>query len=306
MDIDAVGLGLCAWDTLLLFESFPEANRKLTVARSAFSGGGPVPTALAVFCRLGGKAAFIGAVGDRQEGLKIRCDLAHYGVDVSEMILRPERRSPCAYILIDQRNGDRTVVLDPGNVAPISVAELPENLLRDADYLLMDGREPDVFLYAAEICHSSGGKVIIDAGSPRARIEEMMAQTDHAVVSEDFAIGTFPQLSSTEALLKIAAMGPASVVITEGGKGGVWWEKGVTGRYEAFPVKAVDTTGAGDAFHGAYLYGLKQHWEMPQRCRFAAAVAAMVCRGIGGRVAAPRYDDVVHFMARADQQGGGK
>ena len=296
MSFEVAGLGLCAWDTLLLFDGYPWPNQKVEAVDSAVCGGGPVPTALAVFCRLGGEAAFIGVVGDKQAGLKIRCDLERYGVDVSSMLMRPNRRSACAYIWIDKHTGDRTVALEPGDVEEITEEELPVELLAETPYLLIDGRQADICIRAAEMCRDGGGKVILDAGSPRQVIEKLLEVTDHAVVSQDFVEGTFPGISSKRALEKIRAMGSASVVITQGEKGGIWLEGEEQGRYEAYQVSALDTTGAGDAFHGGYMYGLKRGWDIVRRCEFASAAAAMVCRRLGGRTFAPDYDEVVSFM----------
>ena len=91
-------------------------------------------------------------------------------------------------------------------------------------------------------------------------------------------------------------MGPSCVVITDGEKGGHWLAGEASDRYDAFAVTAVDTTGAGDAFHGAYLYGLKRQWDMPRRCKFAAAVAAMVCRTPGGRTGTPTLEEAEIFI----------
>ncbi len=302
MNFEAIGLGLCAWDTLLLFDGFPGPNQKWVATDRVDCGGGPVPNALAVFSRLGGKAAFIGAVGDRQEGLKIRCDLENYGVDVSRMILRPDRRSACAFIWVDRTSGARTVALDPGDVEPVSAEELPKEDLLKTRFLLLDGRHPEVCIQAAQLCRMGGGTVILDAGSPRPHSAEILAVTDHAVVSQDFVRGTYPDLSTERALGRIAEEGPRAAVVTLGEMGGLWYEDGKLGKYEAFPVDVVDTTGAGDAFHGAYLYGLKRGWDMPQRCRFAAAVAALVCRGVGGRSAAPTYNEATLFISQATSE----
>ncbi|MBU0518087.1 hypothetical protein KKA00_06985 [bacterium] len=299
MSFDVVGSGLCAWDTILLFNRFPGPNEKWVVSGRATSGGGPVPTALAIFSRLGGSAAFSGAVGDDQEGLKIRCDLSHYGVDTSHLLMRPDRCSPCAYIWVDKRNGDRTVALDPGDVHPPDATELPEELLRSTPLLLIDGRHTAACLRAAEICRSAGGKVVLDAGSPRADIDTLLSLTDHAIVSHDFITGTYGDYDIADAISQIAAHGPSSVVATLGEKGGIWKESNDIGRYDSFQVDVVDTTGAGDAFHGAYLYGLKRGWPMERRCRFAAAVAAMICTKLGGRTAAPTYDEVGVFMSKS-------
>lgn len=301
MPYDVIGLGLCAWDTILLFDRFPKPNEKWVVTRAASCGGGPVPTALAVFSKLGGSAAFIGAVGDRQEGLKIRCDLSRYGVDISNLLIRPDHNSPCAYIWVDKRNGDRTVALEPGDVRPPDPNELPEDLLKTTPLLLIDGRHTASCLRAAELCHSGGGKVVLDAGSPREEIDRLLKLTDHAVVSYDFVRGTYGDLDLVGAAQQILDEGPSSVVITLGDKGGIWKEGEQNGKYEPYAVEVVDSTGAGDAFHGAYLYGLKRGWEMERRCRFASAVAAIICTNIGGRAAAPTYEEVGYFISKSSQ-----
>ncbi len=296
MPFDAVGIGLCAWDTILLFDGYPGPNQKVEAVDSVTCGGGPVPTALAVFGRLGGRAAFVGAIGDRQEGLKIRCDLERYGVDVSALRMRPDRHSPSAYIWVDKHTGDRTVALAPGDVEPIQVEEVPKELFVKTPLLLIDGRQADVCLRAAQLCRQGGGEVVLDAGSPRDQIEALLHFTDHAIVSTDFVEGTFPGLSAESAIEKIKSLGPSRIIITQGERGGRWLEDQQSGRYEAFEVPVLDTTGAGDAFHGAYLYGLKRGWDMQRRCRFSSAVAALVCRGLGGRATAPDYEEVTFFL----------
>lgn len=294
--IEVVGLGLCAWDRICLFDRYPGPNQKVEVLQSAESGGGPVPTALAVFSRLGGKASFVGVIGDRQNGLKIRSDLISYGVDVSELIMRPDRCSPCATIWVDGSSGQRTVALDSGDAEPISVEEMPVALMQEAPLLLVDGRDAKVCIEAAKLCKEGGGKVVLDAGSPRNSIEDLLGVTDHAVVSHDFLKGTFPDLDEENALQRMQVVGPSCVVVTLGEKGGLWRDADLSGRFNAFSVDVVDTTGAGDAFHGGYLFGLKLGLNMAERCRFAAAVAALVCRGLGGRKTAPTYEEVMNFI----------
>lgn len=300
MPFDAVGLGLCAWDSVCLFERYPGPNQKVEVISSTASGGGPVPTALTIFSRLGGKGAYLGVVGDDAEGEKVRRDLENFGVDVSHMIVRPHRRTPCAYIWVDRRSGDRTVALDPGDAENMRTDELPETLLKEASLLLIDGRQAELCLTAARMSRQGGAKVILDAGSPRQRIEELLSVADHAVVSSDFVQGTFPGLRSEAAMQKISSLGPPAVVVTEGRKGGCWREGPEQGCYPAFNVEVVDTTGAGDAFHGAYLYALIQGWDMSRRCHFASAVAALVCRALGGRAAAPTLEEAMAFLNMLD------
>lgn len=296
MRIEAVGLGLCAWDTVCLFRHYPGPNKKVEVISSIASGGGPVPTSLAVFSKLGGRASFIGMVGDDREGDLLRRDLESFGVYVSHLILRPRAKTPRAYIWVDRETGDRTVALDRGDAEPIKPEELPLELLRKTPLLLMNGRDAEICLEAARICRESGGTVILDAGSPRQDIQKLLAVTEHAVVSSDFVSGTFPGYEPERAAAEIQAQGPSAVVITSGDEGGFWREGDRSGRYPAFQVEVVDTTGAGDAFHGGYLYGVKMGWDMPRRCRFASAVAALTCRALGGRSAAPTLEEVESFV----------
>lgn len=293
---DAIGLGLCAWDRILLFDRYPDRNEKVEAVDGIECGGGPVPTALAVFSRLGGKAAFVGVTGDDQEGLAIRQDLKDFQVNVDHLLTRPNHRSNRATIWVDQPTGNRTVALVRGNAESLKKEELPKSLLSGTPLLLMDGRDTELCLRAAEIIHKGGGKVVLDAGSPRQNIETLLCHTDHAVVSQDFIRGTFHGHSEEEAVQMIQSMGPDSVVVTLGERGGWYAERDLLGSFASFQVPVRDTTGAGDAFHGGYLFALKEQMEMPERCQFASAVAALVCRSLGGRAGAPTREEVSHFL----------
>ncbi|RJP74114.1 MAG: sugar kinase [Candidatus Zixiibacteriota bacterium] len=298
MTFDALGLGLCAWDRLLLLSRYPGPNQKVEAIGRAEMGGGPVPTALAVFSRLGGRAAFLGAVGDDAAGELVRRDLEKYGVDTLQLRTRKGRKTAIATIWVDAHNGDRTVALDRGDAEPPRPEELPEALIRRTPRLLLDGRDIPVNLAAARWCRESGGTVILDAGSPRRDLEALLPLTCHAVVSLDFMERTFPGMHIPEAMFRLQALGPPSVVVTCGAEGGYWREGDHEGNYPAFAVEVVDTTGAGDAFHGGYLWGLAQGWDMPERCRRASAVAALVCRDLGGRSRTPVAAEVTELLNR--------
>jgi sugar/nucleoside kinase (ribokinase family) len=122
VSIEAVGLGLCAWDRLLLFDRYPGANQKVEALGGAESGGGPVPTALAIFSKLGGKAAFLGVCGDDPEGRLVQDDLRAFAVDVTHLKVRSGSNTNRAYIWVDKRNGQRTVALNHGTAKPLIAA----------------------------------------------------------------------------------------------------------------------------------------------------------------------------------------
>ncbi|MFH1861445.1 MAG: PfkB family carbohydrate kinase, partial [bacterium] len=234
--IEAVGLGLCAWDTICLLERFPQANQKVEALASVVCGGGPVPNALAIFAKLGGRAAFIGATGDDHAGLSIKSELKAYGVDVSHLKVRKGQRSSCAYVWVDERNGARTVALMKGDAEELATEELPEEFIRTSPLLLLDGRNVELSRCAAALCHQGGGQVVLDAGSTRPGLLDLLPYVDHAVVSSDCARSLYPQRGFLKALRALQKPGVRSVVITQGDQGGCWREGEYAGVYPAFAL----------------------------------------------------------------------
>jgi ribokinase len=153
-------------------------------------------------------------------------------------------------------------------------------------------------LEAVKQAKARGLTVVLDAGTMREGSLELASAVDVLIASARFAdplvgSGARPE-KGHEALCRL---GPKRVVMTLGQKGSLGWEGGEQVRMKAFPVKAADTTGAGDVYHGGYIYGLLQGWTMKECMRFASAVAALKCREIGARKGIPRLKQVQEFMA---------
>jgi len=295
-DFLAVGLGLCALDYISIVEKFPGPDEKHDALKFSRQGGGPVPTALCTISHFGEKAAFIGKCGKDPEGGKIRNELKHFGVDTSGMVLDIDSRTPRAFIWVDSKNGARTVVLDRTEIADLALDELSEDLLKSCRFLHIDGRENKASLAAARIAKASGAEIVLDAGSPRENIHELMPLVDYMIVSKDFAEQYTTEHDPGKAAMKLLGLGFKAVVITLGDNGAICAAENKFFHRDAFKVNVVDTTGAGDVFHGAFIYGLGKEWDLEEIVEFSCAAAAIKCSRIGGRQGIPTVDEVVQFL----------
>jgi ribokinase len=298
-----VGLGLCALDYSFVVDSYPELDDKVDAVSFSRQGGGPVPTALCTLSRLGIKTAFVGKCGNDHDGRILRDDMKRFGVKTDRMILDPDSRTPRAFVIVEREGGGRTVVLDRTESSVISPDELDTKFIGRADYLLMDGREPETSLAAAVLVKKAGGDVVIDAGSPRKNIGDLLPYVDHLVASNRFSVDFTQEIDPGKAALKLARMGFKSVVITSGHKGCVGaTPDGELYQQDAFEVDVVDTTGAGDVFHGAYIYGLTKDWDPGRILEFASAAAALKCTRLGGRRGIPELDEIQNLLDSREQE----
>jgi len=262
----------------------------------SIQGGGPVPTALCALAKLGGQASFIGKCGTDHEGELIRGELQRFGVDTSGMIFDKGSITPKAFIWVDSHDGARTVVLDRTKTADIKIEELNAKLLKSCRYLLIDGRECFSAIAAAKMAKAAGAEVVLDAGSLRDDTDGLLDVIDHLVVSRTFS-DKYAKTDNPEQALGIFSQRKfKSIVITLGADGAIWASVGKTGKQPGFQVKAVDTTGAGDVFHGAYIYGLCQNWQIAEIVKFASAAAALKCRKPGGRLGIPTMAEVEELI----------
>ncbi len=294
--MSVVGIGQCAWDMLAIVNRFPQADTKKEVLVWEEQGGGPVATALAALSRLGVPCRFCGVTGDDREGAAIRQSLIGEGVDVTGLIKRSNSMSQTAFIAIDRSTGTRTIFWKRPSGDPLRKEELPSDFLSGAAFLLLDGLMKDVSLFAAREAGKAGIPVMLDAGRIREGMLELARMSDYVVGSEEFAkeLGwnDDPVLFKQE----VRTRGFGITTITLGARGSVTFADDEVISCPAFPVEVVDTTGAGDVFHGGYLYGLLQKWPLEDAVRFASAVAAMKCRKLGGRAGIPKLEEVKEFL----------
>jgi ribokinase len=262
----------------------------------AEQGGGPVATALAALSRLGVPCRFHGVIGDDREGAVIQQSLTKEGVDVTGLVKRTNASSQTAFIAIDKSLGTRTIFWKRPTGDPLAKEDLQRDFLSNAEFLLLDGLMKGVSLFSAREARKAGIPVMLDAGRVRDGMLELARLCDYVVGSEEFARelgwkddpGSFRQ--------EVKRLGFGVTTITLGNRGSVTFADDEVISCPAFSVETVDTTGAGDVFHGGYLYGLLQKWPLKDTIRFASAVAAMKCRKLGGQAGIPGLSEVRQFM----------
>lgn len=292
-----VGIGQCSWDYLATVDSFPASDTKAEVGNWQEQGGGPLATALVTLARLGIPCNFHGVVGNDPEGEKIIQSLHGEGIGISGLVRREQAVSQKAFIAIEKRSAKRTIFWQRPSGAPLLPDELPESVFDDCCFLLLDGLMPEVSLIAAEKARGSGIPVMLDAGKVRPGMLEIAGLCDYLVASEQFARDLGWNDNPASFQRQAMSLGAPVVTITLGAQGSITYQDGEMIITPAFQVEALDSTGAGDVFHGAYIFGLLRGLDLADTIRFASAVSAMKCRRIGGRAGIPNRTEALRFLS---------
>ncbi|MFZ1683709.1 MAG: PfkB family carbohydrate kinase [Candidatus Zixiibacteriota bacterium] len=291
--IDCLGLGIIPLDILFTIPAFPASGQKVDASSVIVQGGGPVPNTMVGMARLGHKTAVIAAVGNDWAGTVSIEELRNERVNTGHIIVK-KTKSAMAAGFIESGSGQRTIALYR------NISVYPRDL-KTADYPLpriihLDGRDLDACVRLAKWGRKAGALISFDVGSMRNDVSPIFPLVDHLVVADAFAMPFTRTNSARSAIVKLARRCPGEIVITEGIKGSLGWDRERFHFQPAFRVKNVDTTGAGDAFHAGYLHGLLRRWSMPERLRFGAGTAALKCTRPGARTGAPRLNQVIRFL----------
>jgi sugar/nucleoside kinase (ribokinase family) len=298
---DVVGLGVSTLDIIALVDHFPSGEEIQRAQDLVLQGGGPVATAIVTLARLGARAAMLDAVGGDWRGELIRDEFAREGVDISHLVLHPSCSSATACVLVERATAARTIVYLPGTTPELKAADLKQGLIESARFLHLNGRHMGACLEASRRARAGGVRVSFDGGANRYRSEmqQLLPLADIAIVARDFAEKCTGEKDPRHAAATLQGLGPGLVVITDGTRGS--WIFPASGApfhqpaYRATPT--VDTTGCGDAYHGAFLYALLKDMPLRQAAAIASAAAALNARRLGGRRGLPTLAEVEAFLA---------
>jgi ribokinase len=298
-----VGLGQCALDHSFVIDFLPEPDTKKEVMQWEINGGGPVATALVSLSRLGMDCTFHGVIGDDEAGVKIRDSLESEHIHTTGLITRPNSHSQAAFIAVEKATGKRTIFWKRPSAEALRPDELPDDFLSGADFLLIDGLMSEVSMHAVKKAKEKSVPVMLDAGRVRHGMIELAHVSDYVVCSEEFArefCSDSGDFIPEKALQQMKAFKANALTITLGSRGSFTLTGKEIFHTPAFRVDVLDTTGAGDVFHGGYIYGLLQNWELKDVTRFASACAALKCRKLGGRSGIPDLKEVEHLLLSCD------
>ena len=295
--VEVLAIGHSAYDYSVFVDGFPRENSKLEIRTMAEGGGGPAANAAYLLSRWGVDCSFAGLLGDDFYGERIRREFESVGTDLALAETCSEYATPLSIIMVNTRNGSRTIVNRKAGSNALRLN--PSQLIGlSPEVLLFDGHELEASLIALESFPDAVS--ILDAGSLRSGIRELAGKVSDLVASERFALQAsgLPDLASEnnqqECLRRLQAMARprASVVVTLGERGLIYDAEGTCRRLPAYPAKAVDTTGAGDVFHGAFAYGMLRKVPLDETLKLASMAAALSVRERGGRQSIPSLDAV--------------
>jgi len=282
--VDVVGVGLNATDTIIRLPHFPAFNSKVQFLSAELSAGGQTASALVACALWGLRTRYVGKVGNDAAGQMQRAQLAAAGVD-PRLIVVPRCASQQAFILVDEPSGERTILWRRDDRLALRPEELERNWIASARALHVDGHDNLAAAQAARWARESGIPVTADMDNLYPHIEELLGYVDYLVASHEFPVRLTGETDLLKALPAIAQRHGGLVVgATLGRDGALLWSGKQGFLYApAYRVEARDTTGAGDIFHGAFLYGLLANWPLPRILDFSCAAAGLNCTELGAR-----------------------
>lgn len=300
--IQVVGLGLSTVDVLIRLDEMPGWVENFShVHEIRMDGGGPAGTGIAAAARLGARTGFVGTCGNDEVAELKLAYLKKYGIDTSRMVRRSSPESQIVMCYVQAASGERVFSGARNWLGEfLKPEELDRDYITSADYLHMDGFHYEASLHAARWMHEAGKKVVLDAGKVVGDVDPKMRAlvelTDVLICGSGFGSGLTGKTDIWEIGEALRKIGPQIVVQTEGADGSYTLTDEEHFHTPAFKVQVVDTTGAGDVFHGAYIVGMLHGWNVRTIATFATAVSALKCKQMGGRASIPCLDQVREFL----------
>lgn len=272
--------GLSTVDIAYRVSEIPAPNQKVSTAAPQIAAGGPATNAAVTFAFLGGKSVLISAIGQHALSSVIRKEMEQYDIclhDIAEAQCTPP---PLSSILV-LPNGDRTVVSANANAFPDLNVERKSGLFNHARFVLLDGHYPALCNVIACEGRAAGLEIILDAGSWKERMSELLPNITIALCSNDFLP---PGTETTaEVFQYLSDHGIERVAVTRGANSIPYMNDGVFGEIPVEHINEADTTAAGDVFHGAFCYRFSLGHDFVDALAFAAKVATFSCMHSGTR-----------------------
>ena len=302
-DFDVVGIGLNATDTVLTVPHFPAYGGKVPFHREFYSVGGQVASAIVTCARLGLRSKYVGTVGDDERGRLQMESLRASGVNIDHVEQRSNCANQSAYIVIDESTGERTVFWSRPDCLKLLPEDIRPEQIECARLLHIDGHDTAAMQRAAEIARSAGIPVTVDVDTLSAGFDQVLPYVDYLIASSEFPgrwtgdEDPFGALASIQKRfgMKVAAM-------TLGAHGALALCEGRFIYSPAFVVNCIDTTGAGDVFHGAFCYAVLQQMPIAEALGFANAMAALNCTAMGARGGIATLDEARNLQARGERR----
>ena len=294
--MDVVCVGHACYDLIFQVPHHPSEDEKLSSSAHLACGGGPAANAAVAIARLGLSTKFIGYLGNDLYGGSHLAELESAGVN-TQQIQRGSNATPVATIIV-KPNGTRSVInyTEASTILPANHATLNSN--HPPSVLLVDGHQPKISAHLIKQAKQLGIASILDAGSLHTGTQQLMSEVDYLAASEKFARQLTKQNDPHLALEQMRSLAE-NVIITCGERGLIWAQGKRSDTLPAFAVQAIDSTGAGDAFHGGLATALSSQQPWEDALIYASAVAALCCTKMGARPGMPTHTEVTEFLKKS-------
>ena len=300
--LDVVGVGIACLDHNTTVTSIPKIDENVLVLDYRKQMGGTVSTALAALQRLGMKTKYMGMLGDDENGAFILDGLSAEGIDVSSVRLVAGESSPFSFVMVDSMTNRRSIAHFPGCEFMVPADCIDPAVVASSHLLHVDIYTPAV-IAACDAAREAGVPISVEANVPYPGLEELLTGGDIFITSREIFSQLVGERDPVAAGRKAREQyGLDHCVVTLGAEGSVAVTAGGIVSSPGFNVRVVDTTGAGDVFHGAYLYGRLNEWSFERILRFANAAAAIMCTGQNGWADIPTLQQVEEFLRERDAE----
>ena len=299
-DFDAIGFGLNAVDHLIVVPEYPQFDTKIRLTDYQRSAGGQTATAMVALQRLGMKTAYAGRFGSDDAGRFGRESLLSEGINVDSAETIDGATNQVAFIIIDERSGERTIIWDRDARLSYRADEAPLDLPELGRVLHIDAHDPPACVAMARAAHAAGAIVTADIDNIYEGLPELLPLIDVLITSSEFPHRLTGIGDLNESLMEIKSRYGCPIVgATLGAHGALVYCEGRFIESPAFAVPGVcrDTTGAGDAFHAGFIYGMLRGEDIEACLKIGNAVAALKCRALGGRAALPDEGELKRFLS---------
>ena len=296
---DLVGIELPCMDLNVNVDNLPDPDGTSLINQLSWQGGGKVSSGIVAAARLGADCAIIGAVGNDNYGRFIQSDFQRHTVNTEHLRIEAGKSTPLSIVLSAKTTKSRSFMFRKGNANLPCLTKDDLDMVKRSKYLFVSMLRDEI-LHAVHVARENGVGIIIDADSYSDTLRESIPLIDIFIGSEYVHDAFFNDDHSDYALRShcesLMKQGPRIVVFTLGKDGCAGVSKDGFFRIPAFNVPVVDTVGAGDVFHGAFMAALIKGYAPEECARYASGASNIKITRIGGRAGIPTWEVLERFL----------
>ena len=289
-------IGISVIDHIMIIDGFNKNEGSYYCEKYLVEGGGMAATALCAASKLGSKTRLFSRIGDDLNGVFILKGLEEFGVDTSGVKILQGKKSTVGFVLVDSNTGEKQLYSERVKSAYVDPDDIDVSLFKEEQVLLLDGHWIEGALAGVRWAQENGVPVVADFCRMYEGIEILFSYIDYFIIPIYFAEKITNEQTIESMLKKLKSLQPGIPVITQGSEGGAYLTGDRIIRYQPFKTNVVDSTGAGDAFHGAFCHFLSLGHDIGTCLNLASAVGALNCRSYGGRSSLPSSEELSNFI----------